>query len=190
MRGERVLHGGSELIEGRRSVGARHNERDDPLPPLVVVPSGDRDVGDAAHRTQHLLDGVGPDVLAAGDDEVAAAAVHDEPAVGVELADVAGREPSPRVLGVSAVAVAAEEHRAAQHDAAVVLVDRDLHAVERHAVVHDTAAGLGHPVGRHDIRREGFWGRRSAEHDHPEQGRVDATQRGGHERHERRPPAS
>ena len=59
-------------------------------------------------------------------------------------------QPSPSI-GVDAVAVAAQQHRAAHEDLAVV-GDAHLDAVERPAVVDDAAAGLGHAVGGDDVR--------------------------------------
>ena len=72
-------------------------------------------------------------------------AVDDRPGV-------AGGEPPVGVLGVGAVAVAAQQHRAAHVDLA--LDDAQLDAVERAPVVRDAAAGLGHAVGAHDVGGE------------------------------------
>ena len=125
-----------------------HDEGDDPLAPLVVVARRDRDLRNAGKLGEHLLDRVGPHVLAAGDDQVVAATVHDEPAVVVERADVTGREPALRgasgrcrrgsSAAASALAAGCCRRRRRSH----------LDAVERHPVVDDAAAGLGHAVGR------------------------------------------
>ena len=94
-----------------------------------------------------------------------------------------GNQPSAS-LRVGAVAVGPQEHRRPQLDLAVV-GDAHLHAVERHAVVDDAAAGLGHPVGGDHVG--GPVGRRrlAADQDRAEERRVDAGERGGHERGER-----
>src|SRR6185312_15229443 len=54
----------AELLEGRR-IGpvAWHDERDDALSPLRVVPGRDADVGDLRMRAERRLDLGGPDLL-------------------------------------------------------------------------------------------------------------------------------
>ena len=91
-------------------------------------------------------------VLTAGDDEVATAPVDKEAAVVEPAAQVAGREPAVDER-VGAVAVAPQQHRSAEEDLAPSVSMPHLDAVEGTAVIHDAAAGLGHPVGRHDVRR-------------------------------------
>ena len=122
------------LTAARRSssVGgspAGHDERRDDLAPLGVGPADDGDVGDRRVRGQHGLDRLGPHVLAAGDDQVAAPAVDAQPAVGrhAPTSPVANQ---PSTTGLGAVAVAAQQHRAADVDLAVG-VDAHLDAVER-----------------------------------------------------------
>jgi hypothetical protein len=108
----------------------------------------------------------GPDVLAAGDDEVSPPPVDPQAAVP-QLAEVAGGQPAVRGLGVGAVAVGPQQHGAPEPDLAVV-GDADLDAIEGDAVVDHAAAGLGHAVGGHDVG--GAVGRRglAAHEDRPE----------------------
>ena len=91
----------------------------------------------------------------------------------VEGADVTGVEPAFSILGIGAVAVAAQEHRSSDRDLAGRRVDCHLDAVERHAVVHDATAGLGHAVRRHHVGGELRGRRRAPEHDEPEAGGID-----------------
>ena len=77
----------------------------------LVVLADDRDLGNAGDRASTWLDGVGPDVLAAGDDQVAAAAEDVEPPsssnsptspVGSHPSASLGRCPSGRTAAASA----------------------------------------------------------------------------------------
>ena len=77
-----------------------HDRRADPLAPLLVVDSEDRDVVDAGHLAQHLLDLGGVDVHAATDDQVLAAPVEEDVAVVVDPPQVADGERRP-VRGLS-----------------------------------------------------------------------------------------
>ena len=61
--------------------------------------------------------------------------------------------------------------------------DAHLDPVERPSVVDDAAAGLGEPVRGDRVGRTVGWGTRTAEHDHPEQRRVDPGQGCCHQRH-------
>ena len=70
------------------------------------------------------------------------------------------------------------------------VVDRHLDPVEGEPVVDDTAAGLGHPIGRHDVGWERLGRRSPAEHDHAEAPRIDPAESSRDERHERAPAAS
>jgi hypothetical protein len=100
---------------------------------------------------QHRLDCLRPHVLAAGDDQLTDPALDDELTVGVEVAGVAGREPTVDEWR-RAVAVAAEHHRAP--DVHLPGRDPNLDTIERDAVVHHAAAGLGHAVRRHHVGRQ------------------------------------
>ena len=131
------------------------------------------------------LDRVGPDVLAARDDQLVPSTVHGEQSVVVDLAEIAGREPAVRRARIGAVAVAAQQHRSAQLHLAVD--DPQIDTVERPPVVDDAAAGLGHAVGRHRVGRPVCGRPRAAEQDHAEQRAVDPLQGGRHQRDERRP---
>ena len=101
---------------------------------------------------------------------------------------VAGRVPAVRLLRVGAVPVRAKEHRAAQLDL-TASGDPHLDAVERHAVVDDPAAALGHSVGDRHVRRDAIRRRGATEHDPPERGGSVVAQppkRRRDERHEGR----
>ena len=74
---------------------------------------------------QGLLDLLGEDVLAAGDDHVVVAAVDEEPPGGVEVADVAGGHEAVEAVLAPAARVALEEQRVADEDApGLALQDR------------------------------------------------------------------
>src|SRR5690606_34489113 len=85
--GEQV---GGQVVAGGGAVGGLH-ERDDDLPPVLVGDADDDDVADRRVLQQRVLDLGRVDVDAAGDDEVGAAVAHVEPAVLVEVPEVAGR---------------------------------------------------------------------------------------------------
>ncbi len=87
-----------DQLVGAGIVGA-DDEGGDELPPLAIVAAGDGNVGHAGMREQGGLDALRPDVLAAADDQVVAAALDPEVALVVEAAEVAGVQPA---VGVSA----------------------------------------------------------------------------------------
>ena len=89
-RGERRI----AVEVGRRRAGLHADERARVLAEPRVGRGDDRDLGDAGHAQQQLLDLARADVLAAADDDVLLAVGDREVAVGVEHADVAGREPA------------------------------------------------------------------------------------------------
>ena len=168
-------------------VPGRHDVRRHDVAPFGVGRAGHRHVRHPRVAPDRPLHGFRPHVLASADDQVAAAAVDAEASVREPPAEIAGRQPAvwPRIdVGVGS-AIGAQQHRAADVDLAVV-GDADLDAVEGHAVVDDPAAGLGHPVGGHDVGWQGRRGRRTAEHDDTEAGRVDPAERCGYEADERR----
>src|SRR3954452_6867712 len=78
------------------------------LAELVVVDAEDGDVGHALVRVQQLLDLTREDVLTARHDHVVVAAVDEEAALGVEMADVSGREQAVDLVLVAAARVALE----------------------------------------------------------------------------------
>src|SRR5690606_20599439 len=75
----------------RSSPTRRSSDLDDDLPPVLVGDADDDDVADRRVLQQRVLDLGRVDVDAAGDDEVGAAVAHVEPAVLVEVPEVAGR---------------------------------------------------------------------------------------------------
>ena len=178
-RGVVLLDVGAERFECRR-VADRHDHRLDQLTPLGIVDADDHHVGDVGMVCQSGFDRFGPDVLAAGDDQVAASPGDVQAPVRQPLAEVARGEPTVCVDRRRAVPVAAQQHRRAQADLAIGS-DVDLHAVEWHAVVDDTAARFGHPVGGHTV--DGTIGGRAApaEHDRAEAGRIDAGEGSRHQ---------
>ena len=103
------------------------HERAQPLAVVVVVDADRGDVLDVLVAREAVLDLLGEDVLAAGDDHLVVAALDEQAAVLVEAADVAaatsGRRSSPCSRPVAGVAV--EEHRVADEDpAGLPLLDR------------------------------------------------------------------
>jgi hypothetical protein len=172
----------AQPLQRRVGTGRGHHRGDHPLPPLGVRAAEDHRVGDVGVLAQRRLDRERRDVDPAGDDDVVQPAVHGEVAPGIEAAGVAGAEPAVGeggggALGVAAVAV--REHRAGQPHA--VAGHRHLHPLQRTAVVHAAARGLGHAVGGHHgdalgagaVQQRGVGGR--AAH----QDRVEGAQRGG-----------
>ena len=128
-----------------RGVGPRE-EPDEAAAVLAEAHVGrgdDRDLGDAGHAQQQLLDLERADVLAAADDDVLLAVDDREVAVVVEHADVAGREPAvgvERLGGDRGIGVAGEQVGPAAVDLAglarldglpVVVEEPDLDPVER-----------------------------------------------------------
>ena len=130
-RGDAGLHAEERAAESRRAAVGRGD---------------DRDLGDAGHAHQQLLDLRRAHVLAAADDDVLLAIGDREVAVGVEHADVAGHEPTvgrERLRGQRRVGVADEAVGAAapdlarlagRHVVAVVVDEADLDAGQRRAV--------------------------------------------------------
>src|SRR5881397_4256413 len=81
---DRVAH----RVEGRR---VALDERDDAMAPFGVGEPGDADVTDAGEAPEDPLHRVRPNLLAAGDDHVADAAVDLDATVGHDVAGVTGR---------------------------------------------------------------------------------------------------
>jgi L-Ala-D/L-Glu epimerase len=178
----------AQLLEAwQRGAGDGHEHGGDPLTPHVVGSPHHGDGGHGRVTPQHGLDSSRPDVLAPTHDEVTAPAEDLEPPIGTDRASVVGGQPASGPLGVVAVPVAAQQHGTAYLDLAVD--DAQLDAVERHAVVHDASTRLGQPVGGHHVGGpvDGCGG--AAHQDQAEQGRVDAGQGCGDERHECGAPA-
>lgn len=80
---------GGEGVTGLGVLG-RFDERDGALPPVLVRDADDDDVADRRMLQQGRLDLGRVDVHPAGDDQIGAAVAHVEPAVLVEVAEVAG----------------------------------------------------------------------------------------------------
>jgi hypothetical protein len=73
-------------------VGLEHDEGSQALPVLVIVDADDRDVGDLGMIGQEVLDLAREDVLPAGDDHLVVTPGDEQPALLVDVADIAGRE--------------------------------------------------------------------------------------------------
>ena len=96
---------GSHRVEVRCGRARLHpHERAAALAEARIGRADDRDLGDAGHAQQLLLDLDRAHVLAAADDDVLLAVGDREEAVVVEHTDVAGHEPA---VGVKACAVSA-----------------------------------------------------------------------------------
>ena len=101
------------------------DERLQPLPELLVIDPDHGHLDDALVVGEQVLDLAREDVLATGDDHLIVAAVDEEAAVGVEVADVAAAEQAVDHLLVAAAGVALEGHLVADEDPAD-LTARDL----------------------------------------------------------------
>ena len=93
-----------------------HHERPEPLAEVVVVDADRGHLDDRLVAGEAVLDLLGEDVLAAGDDHLVVAALDVQPAVVAEPADVTGRHQSVDHLLVAAAGVALEQQRVADED--------------------------------------------------------------------------
>ena len=94
-------------------------EHDEGLQPLAELLVLDADHGHLDHPVvvgEQVLDLAREDVLAAGDDHLVVAAVDEEPAGAVEVADVAAGEEAVDDLLAAAAGVALEGHFVADED--------------------------------------------------------------------------
>ena len=96
---------------------------------------------------EQVLDLAREDVLAAGDDHLVVAAVDEEAALAVEVADVAAAQKAVDRLLAAAAGVALERHLAADEDPADVAA-RDLLAVLVEELDHGAARGPAGGPGR------------------------------------------
>ncbi len=139
---------------------------------------------------EDLLDRRGPDLLAAGDDDLLHPAVHLEPPAGDEPPRVSGGQPPSRELRVGAVAVAAQQHRSAHEDLAggaeTAVADPELDALEGTTVVDDARPGLGRPVGGHHVDRHLAWRAPAAEQHRTVARGVEPAERGRDQGEKRR----
>ena len=113
--GSSRLHRAAQLVEASGGSPDADHVRGDRLAPLGVGSAGDGDIGDARALPHTGLDRLGPDVLTAGDDQVATAAVDVQSTVVEPAAEVAGREPAV-TKRVGAVAVALSSIGPAEQD--------------------------------------------------------------------------
>ncbi len=81
-----------EIRFGDLAVGS--DEREDDLAPLLVGHADHADVLDGRVAREHVLDGRGVDVLAAGDDDVVGTTGDDDVAVVLFVDRIAGEEPA------------------------------------------------------------------------------------------------
>ena len=77
-----------------RSPGDRNDDNFDYLPPFGVVDTAGHDISDIGVCRDDCLDGLGPDVLTASDDQVALAAVNVQLAAVGPATEIAGVQPS------------------------------------------------------------------------------------------------
>ncbi len=167
----------------RRRIADGDDDGLDDLTPLVVVDAAHHHLRHTGMVGQCGLDGFGPDVLAAGDDQVTAPSLDVQSSVVEPSPQVAGGEPAVGVDGCGAVAVAPQQHRTAQPDLTAI-VDLHLDAIEGHTVVDHAAAGLRHAVGRDAVGRSVDRWAAPAEHDRAEPFGPDPWERGGDQRHQ------
>ena len=94
MRREARARVGDQLVGAGGRSGGDDERRSTSLPPLAIVAAGDGNLGHAGMLEQGRLDALRPDVLAAADDQVVAAALDPEVSLVVEAAEVAGVQPA------------------------------------------------------------------------------------------------
>ena len=107
-----------EVVLGDLVAVAQHDERTQALAEVRVLDADHRGVGDRRVGDEQLLDLAREDVLAARDDHLVVAAVDEQAAGRVEVADVAGREQAVDDLLAAAAGVALERRERADEDAA------------------------------------------------------------------------
>ena len=83
-------------VVGGNGAGLQHDEGAGRLAPFLVGPGDDGDFEHGGMLDEHALDLDGRDVLAARDDDVLAAVLQLDIAVGVPHAEIAGVEPAVR----------------------------------------------------------------------------------------------
>jgi hypothetical protein len=101
-----------------RSAPAADDDRLQALAELLVVDAEHRHLGDRLVAGEQVLDLAREHVLAARDDHVVVAAVDEQAALRVEVADVAGRHQAVDDVLAAAARVALELHLVADEDAA------------------------------------------------------------------------
>ena len=109
---------GAEVGLAQRRPLLEHDEGLQALAELVVLDPDHRHLGDPVEVGEQVLDLAREDVLAAGDDHLVVAAVDEEAAVLVEVADVAAGEQAVDRLFVAAAGVALHLHLVADEDPA------------------------------------------------------------------------
>ena len=154
------------------------------MTPLRVVDSDDANFFDARVQRERGFNDFGPHIFATGDNEVAAATLHAQSAIGKPVPQIVGVQKPATVDWRVTIAIRAQHHRTAQQDLAIAC-DFDLDTIERNAVVHNATAGFGETIGGHGVRRTriGWWS--AAQHDAPKDRWVNARKRGGDQRSER-----
>ena len=105
-------------VRGQVLALADDDEGLQPLAELLVVDADHRGLVDRLVVAEQILDLAREDVLAAGDDHLVVAAVDEQPAVRVEVTDVAGAQQPVEALLAAAAGVALEGHLVADEDPA------------------------------------------------------------------------
>src|SRR4051794_37060953 len=107
-----------DLVLGEVRAVLLDDDRLQPLAELLVVDAEDGRLPDALVAGEQVLDLLREHVLAARDDHVVVAAVHEQAPALVEVADVAGAHQTLDDVLVAATRVALELHLVADEDAA------------------------------------------------------------------------
>src|SRR4051812_5368756 len=91
-----------ELALGHLAARAGHDHRAQPLAEVLVLDAEHRRLGHRLVALEEVLDLAGKDVLPARDDHLVVAAVDEQPALFVEVADIArGHQPVEHVLAAA-----------------------------------------------------------------------------------------
>src|SRR3972149_6998802 len=85
---------GAQILVGAALALTQHDPRLDRFALHCVWNAGDADLGDSSMRCEHLFDLARPYLVAARLDEILLAIDDEEVAVGVEIAEGAGVQPS------------------------------------------------------------------------------------------------
>src|SRR6202012_4563203 len=100
--GQVLTHVVADLVAAELGAGAQHHERPQALTEALVLDAARRGLDDPGVAGQQRLDLGREHVLAAGDDHLVVAAVDEQQAAGVEMADVArGHQALVLVLGAA-----------------------------------------------------------------------------------------
>ena len=117
MPGQPILHERLQLVLGDRRSAVLDDVGDQPLAHLLVLDPDDRGLAHPVVLAEQFLHLGGEDVLPARDDHLVVAALDEEPALGVEPAEVATGDEIAEPVLVLAAGVTGEQQGIADEDA-------------------------------------------------------------------------